>query len=290
MPYESMTRYFKILSCALCAAALTSCSFLHDDQVVARAEGKKLYKSEVVKYIPHGIPAEDSIALADQYIKAWAAELIMNAMADKQLTKKEKDVSSELEDYKSSLLKYRYEQKYIADRLDTAVTDNQIEEHYKSNPNLYVLSVPIVKARYMRLPKASSMKDDLVKLLPGKNDGDLALLDSLSRTYADKYVDYGDEWMDIVALSREYGMDYGTLIGAMDGPVIDIVDEQGTDHIAYITDYMRRGSVAPIEYCRDKIREMIVSQRKYALSRALEQDLLDDALKKGNFVVYGTED
>lgn len=274
----------------MCAAALTSCSFLHDDQVVARAEGKKLYKSEVVKYIPHGIPAEDSIALADQYIKAWAAELIMNAMADKQLTKKEKDVSSELEDYKSSLLKYRYEQKYIADRLDTAVTDNQIEEHYKSNPNLYVLSVPIVKARYMRLPKASSMKDDLVKLLPGKKDGDLALLDSLSRTYADKYVDYGDEWMDIVALSREYGMDYGTLIGAMDGPVIDIVDEQGTDHIAYITDYMRRGSVAPIEYCRDKIREMIVSQRKYALSRALEQDLLDDALKKGNFVVYGTED
>ncbi|MCQ2154983.1 MAG: hypothetical protein MJY55_04115 [Bacteroidales bacterium] len=285
-----MTRYLKILSCALCAAALTSCSFLHDDQVVARAEGKKLYKSEVVKYIPHGIPAEDSIALANQYIKAWAAELIMNAMADKQLTKKEKDVSSELEDYKSSLLKYRYEQKYIADRLDTAVTDNQIEEHYKSNPNLYVLSVPIVKARYMRLPKASSMKDDLVKLLPGKKDGDLALLDSLSRTYADKYVDYGDEWMDIVALSREYGMDYGTLIGAMDGPVIDIVDEQGTDHIAYITDYMRRGSVAPIEYCRDKIREMIVSQRKYALSRALEQDLLDDALKKGNFVVYGTED
>lgn len=278
------------MSCALCATVLTSCSFLHDDQVVARAEGKKLYKSEVVKYIPHGIPAEDSIALADQYIKAWAAELIMNAMADKQLTKKEKDVSRELEDYKSSLLKYRYEQRYIADRLDTTVTADQIESHYKSNPDLYVLAVPIVKARYMRLPKASSMKDDLVKLLPGKKDGDLVLLDSLSRTYADKYIDYGDEWIDIVALSREYGMDYGTLIGAMDGPVIDVIDEQGTDHIAYITDYMRGGSIAPIEYCRDKIREMIVSQRKYALSRALEQDLLDDALKKGNFVVYGTED
>lgn len=290
MPYESMTKYFKILSFALCAAALASCSFLHDDQVVAKVEGKKLYKSEVVKYVPHGLPKEDSLALANQYIKAWAAELIMNAMADQQLTKKEKDVSRELEDYKSSLLKYRYEQKYIADRLDTAVTDNQIEEHYRSNPNLYVLSVPIVKARYMRLPKASSMKDDLVKLLPGKNDGDLILLDSLSRTYADKYIDYGDEWIDIVALSREYGVDYGTLLGAMDECFIDVVDEQGTDHIAYITDYMRGGSVAPIEFCREKIREMIVSQRKYALSRALEQDLLDDALKKGNFVVYETED
>lgn len=290
MVYKRMTKCFGILSCVLCAAVFTSCSFLHDDQVVARAEGKKLYKSEVIKYIPHGLPAEDSMALADQYIRAWAAELIMNAMADKQLTKKEKDVSRELEDYKSSLLKYRYEQRYIADRLDTAVTDSQIENHYKSNPDLYVLSVPIVKARYLRLPKASSMKDDLVKLLPGKKDGDLEMLDSLSRTYADKYIDYGDEWIDIVALSREYGMDYGTLTGAMDRGFIDVTDEQGTEHIAYITDFMRGGSVAPIEFCREKIREMIVSQRKYALSRALEQDLLDDALKKGNFVVYETED
>ena len=290
MVYKRMTKCLGILSCALFAAVFTSCSFLHDDQVVARAEGKKLYKSEVIKYIPHGLPAEDSMALADQYIRAWAAELIMNAMADQQLTKKEKDVSRELEDYKSSLLKYRYEQRYIADRLDTAVTDSQIENHYKSNPDLYVLSVPIVKARYLRLPKASSMKDDLVKLLPGKKDGDLEMLDSLSRTYADKYIDYGDEWIDIVALSREYGMDYGTLTGAMDRGFIDVTDEQGTEHIAYITDFMRGGSVAPIEFCREKIREMIVSQRKYALSRALEQDLLDDALKKGNFVVYETED
>lgn len=283
-----MTRYLKILFCALFVLALSSCSFLHDDQVVAKAEGKKLYKSEVVKYIPHGLPAEDSLALANQYIKAWAAELIMNAMAQEQLTKKEKDVKKELQEYKSSLLKYRYEQRYIADRLDTAVTENQIVSHYKANSNLYVLPVPIVKARYLRLPQASSMKDDLVKLLRGSED-DLVALDSLSRTFAEKYVDYGDRWIDIVTLSREYGMDYGTLIGALEANMIDLVDEQGTDHIAYITDYMRGGAVAPIEYCRDKVREVIVSQRKYALSRALEQDLLDDALKKGNFVVYESE-
>ena len=114
----------------MCAAG---CAFLHDDQVVAKAEGRKLYRSQVVKYIPHGIPAADSLELARQYIHAWAAELIMNAMADKQLTKAEKDVSRDLEDYRSSLLKFRYEQHYISDRLDTMVTMEQIREHYESN-------------------------------------------------------------------------------------------------------------------------------------------------------------
>lgn len=274
----------------LVAAMLSgACSFLHDDQVVAKAEGRKLYKSQVVKYIPHGIPAEDSIALARQYIHAWAAELIMNAMADKQLTSREKDIKQEIEDYRSSLLKFRYEQHYIADRLDTVVTDDQIRAYYDCNASLFPLAVPLVKARYLRIPASSPMKDDLVKLLVSAEYEDLVALDSLSYTVADKYVNYGDNWIDIVNLSREFGMDYGTLIGAMEKQMIDITDEQGMNHIAYIMDYIPGGKTPPLEYCKDKIRDLIIGQRKYALSSTLERDLLDDAVKKGNFVIYDTD-
>lgn len=276
----------------LCLAALlvlSGCSFLHDDKLVAVAAGKKLYKSQVVKYIPHGLPEEDSLKLAGEYIHSWAAELIMNEMADLQLSKQEKDVSAELEDYRSSLLKYRYEQHYIADRLDTVVTEDQIKSHYEAQPQLYALEVPILKVRYMRIPAQSSMRDDLVRMLTSSDADNLVLLDSLSRIYADKYSDFGGKWTDIVSLAREYGMDYGELIASMKDSRIDITDSQGIEHISFVTDYIPGGKTAPLEYCIDRIRNVIISQRRYVLSSTLERELLDDAKKKGNFTIYDAE-
>lgn len=267
--------------------AFASCSFMHDDELVAQVNGKKLYRSELVKNIPSGLPSEDSLALARNYITAWASEQIINTMAAQQLSEEERDVSKEVEAYRNSLLRYRYEQRYIASKLDTSVSQSEVLAHYKANPGLYELSMPIAKARYLRIPKTSPMKDRLVKMLSSDREEDLYMLDSLSYSNATKYTRYGDAWVDMVTIARDFGTDYGTLIASMrDSSFIDIVDEQGMEHIAYLSTYIPSGKVPPLDYCSDKIKEVIVNQRKYLLSSNLEQDLLDDAKKKGNFIIY----
>lgn len=278
------------LCLAMLAAACCSCVFLHDDRVVAKVNGKKLYESQVLKFIPPGASPEDSLALAKQYINAWAGELIMNAMADKQLGKKEKDVTRELEEYRNALLKYRYEQHYIEDRLDTVVTDAQVAAHYENNSNLYILDVPIVKGVYIRIPAGSPDKDRLKKIMSSDKEEDRVLLDSLSFTLTDKYTRYSDKWIDIVVLARDFGMDYGTLLGARRGNFIELEDEQGMEHVAYLSGFLGGGKLPPLEYCEDKIRDVIIGQRKYALSSTLEQALLDDALEHGTFEIYEDKD
>ena len=164
----------------------SSCQLTHDDQAVARVGKTTLFKSEVEKYIPAGLPHEDSLALAKKYIYNWASELIMNDMAQQQMSKAELDVSKEVEEYRSSLLKYRYEQHFIQSRLDTTVTDEEILAHYNANASAYSLSIPIAKARYLRIPKTSPMKERLHKLLASEDEASLYLLDSLSYSNADK--------------------------------------------------------------------------------------------------------
>lgn len=270
--------------------SVVSCSHHQGDQVVAKAVGKKLYRSEVVRFIPPSVSAEDSLALAMQYINAWAGELIMNEMAEKQLSKSEKDVSAELEDYKNSLLKYKYEQHYIQERLDTVVTAEQIISHYKANPDLYKLTVPIVKARFVKFPQGYPLKEQLVHLLMSDQEDSDVQLDSLSYNTAAGFKTYGDKWVDIVTLARDFGMDYGTLLGALRDSVIDLTDSQGMEYVARIAAFIPGGKVAPLEYCMEKIRDIIISQRKYSLSTSLEQDLLDDALENGKFVIYGNDE
>ena len=110
--------------------ALTSCraisNFLRNEQVVAEFGTERLYRSDIDAVVPKGLPQEDSIRLVRQYINAWASDRVYMAIAEQQLSKSEKDVTRELEDYRKSLLKYRYEQLYVNERLDTAVSDDKV--------------------------------------------------------------------------------------------------------------------------------------------------------------------
>ena len=101
----------------------TITSFVHDGRVVAKIGNHKLYASDLNAYIPDSASPEDSTRLALQYINSWASDMAFIDVAEKELSKSEKNVDKELEDYRRSLLKYRYEQKYVNQRLDTAVTD-----------------------------------------------------------------------------------------------------------------------------------------------------------------------
>src|SRR5574344_467909 len=87
-------------------------SFLHDDDVVAKAGKGVLYRHDLDQIIPKGLSREDSTRFALQYINTWASDMVFLSIAEEQLPKVEQDVSRELEDYRRSLLKYRYEQLY----------------------------------------------------------------------------------------------------------------------------------------------------------------------------------
>jgi DNA repair protein RadC len=91
-------------------------SFLHDGEAVAQVGDSRLSKEELLAFIPSGITPEDSLRLAEQYINSWATDQVYLQIAEQQLSKEELDVTKELEEYRRSLIKYRYEQRYINER------------------------------------------------------------------------------------------------------------------------------------------------------------------------------
>lgn len=268
-----------------------SCEFLsdliHDDKVVARIGNQKLYISELSEVIPPGVSAQDSVSMALQYINNWASEILFSQVAATQLSKSEQNVSVELEDYKRSLLKYRYEQRYINERLDTVISDNQVEQYYNSHKELFILEVPIVKGRFLDIMQESPNLEVIKAKMSSEDYSDLSQADSLAYSSALKYSDTSDKWVDMVTFARGFGEDYGTLLSRMDRRgFIEIPDERGDVKIAYICEMQKAGTLAPLEYCEDRIRDIIISNRRHALLTELEQDLLNDAQKKNKLVIY----
>ena len=272
-------------------AMLTSCEFIsgiiHDDEVVARLGNRKLYKTELDAFIPNGVSAEDSTNLALQYINTWATEQLFSDIAQQQLSKEEQDVSAELEDYRRSLLKYRYEQRYVNERLDTVVLSQEIDDYYHSHEDLFVLDVPIVKARFLDIMQDSPNLELIKDKMSSSKIEDLEIADSLAYSSALRYEDGSEKWVDMVTFARNFGTDYGTLLSkaGKDG-FIEIPDERGDVKIAYICEMQRVGELAELDYCEDRIKDIIISTRKQTLLSDLERELLSDALDKETLIIY----
>lgn len=260
--------------------------FLHDDEAVAQVGQVKLYRSELDKVIPKGVSPEDSTRLAQQYINTWASDMVFVNIAEEQLSKAEKDVTKELEDYRKSLLKYRYEQLYVNERLDISVTDDMVEEYYNAHQDKFILERPVVKARYLNISADSPNLEPIRRRMSSDDASDLVEADSIAYISAMQFATWDNRWIDIVMLSREFEMDYAGMIAMMKKGWVEQKDTLGNIHLAYVNDIIMDGQPAPVEYSAPVIKDMIISARKQNLVLNLEQDLLKDARENGKFVIY----
>ena len=280
--------------CGLCACSWVdrvkdATAELFGDETVARVGDRKLFRSELDRYIPAGVSPEDSASLAAQYINTWATDLIYLETAEAQLSKEEKDVADELEDYRRSLLKYRYEQHYVNERLDTAISPAAIRVYYDAHPEKFALDAPIARVRVMLIPENAKNLQKIKKLMSSDKVDDVLAADSLARSSALKYADRSEQWTSVMDLAREFGTDPESLLGSVRRGFVERPDGNGNLRVAYLVELLKAGRTAPVEYCAADIREIILSTRKHALLEGLERELLKDARSRDRFVVYSNE-
>ena len=281
------------MTAALCGLLMfpsceTVSSFVHEGDVVAKAGSHRLYTTDIASFLPKGLSPEDSTALVTQYITSWATEQLYMDMAQKELGKEDLDVSKELEDYRRALVKYRYEQSYVNQRLDTTITDTQIQKYYDAHKDQFVLTVPVVRARFAQVDGKSPYLAQVRKYLAaGTEDGqDFESIDTLAVSSARIYKDYGDRWIGVAEIAGEFGMDGQAFLSARRNGYVEKTDEDGNRLIAYVRDIVQSGQNGPVEYFADRIKDIILSTRKQALLASLEQNLLKQAKASGEFEIY----
>ena len=260
--------------------------FFDSGEIVAEAGSAKLKRMDLDKVIPSGMNPEDSTRLARQYINMWALDQIFLERAEEQLSKVEMDVTQELETYRRSLLKFRYEQLYINERLDTMVTDDEVERYYEAHKDRFVLQRPVVKARFISISEDSPMLKTIRKKMSSDKAEDIMEADSLAFSSAYKFSTWNDEWIDASTLAKEFGHESASILASMKSGWLERTDTTGVSNIAYVSEITPKGSMSPIEYSTPFIKDMIISARKQNLITSLERDLLEDARVNGQFVIF----
>ncbi len=283
-------RYFALL--LLFSAVLCSCRFISSmtgEEVAARIGKAKLYKSEIERVIPKGVSKEDSLNFAGEYISSWAIKQLMFLKAEEELSREDKNVEQLLEDYKTQLLIFKYENKFIADRLDTSITEEEMLSYYDNHKEMFITPDGIVKARYIKIHKNFSNLRFLRSLALKHDVESLEELEKLAYNSAEKYDDFGGRWMEMQDVCREMECDIDQLQNRLSsGNVVEITDA-GYSKILVVIDKIAPGGISPYESNTEKIREIIFGRRKQELISKLHKDLYNEALDKQKLKITDDE-
>ena len=106
------------------------------DKVVATVYHKTLHQSDLQSIMYEGISANDSIVRAKAFIDNWIRRQLIIHQAENNIDKSELDFSKEIEEYRNSLIIYKYETMLVEKKLDTVVSEADIEKFIRANASV----------------------------------------------------------------------------------------------------------------------------------------------------------
>ena len=257
-----------------------------NEEPLARVSDNYLYPSDIIDIFPSNLSVEDSLVIMKNFIDEWIKKQLLLEKADLNLTDVEKNVSKQVDEYRSSLLIFKYEQSLIKQKLDTLVTISEVEQYYNENLSNFLLDRIIVKALFIQLPIDAPSLNRIRQLYRSDEAKDIQQLEDYCYQYALKYDHFNEWWIPFESILQE-------LPDQISNPArhlsyYNYIDQQDTTsrYFVYIKDFRLSSTEAPMEYVESNIRSIILNKRKLQFINDLENNIYVEALRKGNFEVY----
>lgn len=270
--------------------SLFSCNYFtfkkDDRKPVARVNDTYLYKSDLQNVFTNNNSKQDSIILVKNYINSWIKHELLLNKAKLNLVEETNKFEELVKKYKEDLFINSYKEKVVEQYLDTVVTENDIENFYKSNQNNFRLNEDLIKLKYIKIGKNVLNKKELIKLFKSNKQEDL---DSLKTK---------ELQLKSMNLNDSIWVKYTDLISKV--PIFKDIDKkqllkkeyfiQKEDSLSLyllkISNVLVVGNIAPKSYIKPTITQIILQQRKLKLLKNIEETLVNDARKKQQFEIY----
>jgi hypothetical protein len=273
----------------LISALILSCRKLesgNNEQPIARVQDKLLLPSEILDIFPAGLSEQDSLVILRNFTEKWIKKQLILQKAELNLNEAQKDVSRQIEEYRSSLLIFKYEQSLIKQKLDTIINSGEIENYYTENSSNFILDNIIVKALFIKLPFDAPNLDVFRSLYRQEDEESVRQLESYCYQYAVKYDYFNDNWIILDNILRELPEELNNPEWRL--KYYDYIEQQDSTYryFVHIRDYKLDSEIAPLEYVENNIRSIILNKRKLKFVQNLENNIYNDALNKGQFIIY----
>ncbi|QGY47325.1 hypothetical protein GM418_27755 [Maribellus comscasis] len=254
--------------------------------VVAEVGDKKLYQNDISSVVPTGIEKEDSTVMADDYIRKWVKKELLIQKAEENLNQEQKSLNKEIEDYRNSLIIYKYKNELIKQRMDTLVTDMQIEEYYDNHQDNFNLSQNIVKAIFIKVPAEFANQDQIKLLCSNTAVEGLNELREYCLQYAKGFDIFTDNWVDFEAVLKNIPHDITDPGEFLKRNTLFELTDEDYYYLVSILDYKLRNEIAPVDFVYENIKNLILNRRKIDFLKQMEENVYTEGIRNNKFKIH----
>ncbi len=284
-----MIRISFILLSALVVVASCSRSATEENRIaVARAGDRVLYFDQVPPtLVAPGMSKPDSISAIQSYVRRWAHKELLAIRAEQNLTSEYKaEVNRQLDEMRNNLLIYQYQQQMIIQKMDTTVSDSEMQEYYISNINTFSLTSNLVKAIFFKLPKDAPDLDKVRGWYKSNAPEDYRALENYCLQFALRYDDFEESWIPFTQLLMEVPLESDDQEAWLArNSTVELQDDKFL-YFINIREYRLRNSVAPFEYISGQVKTIILNNRRNDFLQKLEDGIYNEALRDNSLTVY----
>ncbi len=266
---------------------LSSCRQVKNTELpIAQVFESTLYRNEISEFIPQGTSQEDSLLMAQSYIRNWVTQKLLLHKAIENLSGEEAGIRKQVEDYRTSLLIHNYKQKLIAQRLMEDIREEDIEKYYNQHENNFVLATPIVKAVFFILPKTAPNLKEVKKWFKSEKAADQESLEDYCLTNARKYDKFQNKWIEAKYLLNLIPGEFNSL----EHDILNKTDIEKEDEENYyflkIKEMKKDQTIAPLEYVREEIILILKNKKKLQFESELEKQINQEGIRKNYVKIY----
>ncbi len=189
--------------------------------------------------------------------------------------------------FSGDLARYYVEENRLKGKLDTTVTNAQIEAYYETHKQAFELSDYLVRALYLKIPNGVNFKEENIhQTFLLKNDKDLAEINSYAKLYAENYYFSDSNWV----LFNELAKDIPASKYNVDNIILNrsktyFSDDEYT-YFLNIIDFSLKDEAPPLEFLRNQIKEIIVMDRLQELKEKNETKMIQDIKDKHEITIH----
>lgn len=245
-----------------------------------------LTRDELRRHLLPGIAADDSAAFARAYIRSWIDERLVAAVAAAEVDMAEIDRLTA--EYRQELIMAQYRRSMARQATDGIFAEDSLQAYYEARKADFVLSRPMIKGIYIKVPDDAPNLGTLRKLYKSERSVDIDRLEKTALNQAVHYDYFRDRWVDWDQVETRIPADLGLPESALKAHKPLEVTSGGFVYLLSVSDYLPTGATMPFEAARPLIKERLLAIKRMAYDAALRNDLLNRAISNGTVTFYGT--
>ena len=245
-----------------------------------------LYKEEVVTAIPPGVSEQDSLEIADRYIRNWIDDVLLYKKAEGNIPDNDR-IDELVKSYRKTLITHSYIEQIVSQEVESNISETEIENYYNKNNGIFLAREPYVKGLYIKVPKTASGVSQVRQWYKDPSERSVDRLEKYGLRNAVDYEYFYDRWRPLNEIMLRMPINETEKNRYTKEKNIEVSDT-AFYYFLHVEEFLGQGEVLPLEYAGKDIKEILMNTKRVEFITRMKEDLYKEASENNDIKYFNS--